>query len=178
MKTKWITIGPEDIDVFDTITEARAAAEEHLEPGGEWLEGTGRTCYGAFVPIGWAREVNRRPDPSGEFDHLCEYELVEADEFATLRDRLISAEAEVMGLRRKLAAMTSLNDAFRPVVACATPTAEDEEIANATPLSASDVARVRVALRGRGDVKAFIVRAYDLGHDPVVLASVAVEEGL
>lgn len=99
---KWMVIGPDGCDMFDTLTEARAAAEETLEPNGQWPDGIDQTCYGAFVPFGWAREVNRRPDPSGAFDYLCEYELVDRREFDTLRDRILDLEAEVGRLRRGL----------------------------------------------------------------------------
>lgn len=71
----WIVSGPDGIDAYRSEAEAKAAAEELLEPNGEWQEGTEAVHYGRVTVLGQAEEVNRRDDPSGDFDHLCEYVL-------------------------------------------------------------------------------------------------------
>ena len=71
------------IEYFDTAAEAQRAAEACLEDmtaeaaGDEWDDDIDRLEWGELKTMGKVRKINSRPDPSGRFSELCEYEMVE-----------------------------------------------------------------------------------------------------
>lgn len=73
---KWFSY---DFDVglklHSTAKEAAASAQEAIEDflDGEWNEDVETVCWGQVLQR--AVMKNKRPDPDGTYDYICDYEL-------------------------------------------------------------------------------------------------------
>lgn len=75
-EAEYIATTPEhDAAWCTTAAEAHAVADEWLEPDGEWPPEIESTRWGIFVPLKVATMVDKRPDPQGQWDYLCDYVL-------------------------------------------------------------------------------------------------------
>ena len=80
----WYSYDPEDgYTAHETSKDAREAAEASLEyhrdrSSDGWHENTSDIEWGLFVPYGEARECNRVETPDGDFDCICDYQIVSA----------------------------------------------------------------------------------------------------
>jgi len=80
----WYSYDPEDgYARHSTASEAENAAEASLDyerersPDG-WSENTSDIEWGLLVPYGEARECDRVETPEGQFDYMCDYQIVSA----------------------------------------------------------------------------------------------------
>jgi hypothetical protein len=80
----WYSYDPEDgYTTHETPEDAREAAEASLEYHRDrstdgWHEDTINIEWGLLVPYGETRECNRVETPDGDFDWMCDYQIVSA----------------------------------------------------------------------------------------------------
>lgn len=77
---KYFSYDPSDADgleLHNTADEAKLRAQscipEMLDCDGRWEERVNLVCWGEVKET--ATKTNVRPDPSGEYDYLCDYKL-------------------------------------------------------------------------------------------------------
>ena len=80
----WYSYDPEDgYSTHASAEEAREGAAASLEYHRDrstdgWHENTSDIEWGLLVPFGEARECQRRETPGGDFDYICDYQIVSA----------------------------------------------------------------------------------------------------
>ena len=85
MIMKYFSYDPSDADgleLHNTADEAKLRAQscipEMLDCDGRWEERVDLVCWGEVKEI--TTKTNVRPDPSGEYDYLCDYKLKPIEE--------------------------------------------------------------------------------------------------
>lgn len=76
MTLKWFSYDTDGGIMFHaSAKEASKAAQRAIEDylDGEWAEEVESVCWGQVLQI--AEMKNKRPDPDGTYDYICDYEL-------------------------------------------------------------------------------------------------------
>lgn len=82
MVYKYFSYDPNDIgfELHETAEQAKARASEcirdYLDDG--WDDAVEEVCWGEVKEI--ATKTNIRPDSTGEYDYLCDYELQQLEQ--------------------------------------------------------------------------------------------------
>jgi len=85
MARRWYVVTPEHgIEFFDTSVDAEAYAHEAMKSwrseasdGGEWIEEIGELEWGEIICHGRAVRTECEPDPSGKYDTIEDWELLQ-----------------------------------------------------------------------------------------------------